>query len=1090
MAAHRVGKGKPVSFLPSGDRAAARNWLVASMARHPPSTPPFVLTTRRRSLLLLALVLPLPVAAQRPLARRADSATTESLPDSAIYHAYQYRLIGPFRGGRANAVSGVASQPFVYYVGYTGGGVWKTEDAGASWKPIADGQIRVGSIGAIAVASSDANVVYVGTGEFAVRGQSSSYGDGVYKSTDAGKTWSRIGLENTRQISRILVHPNDPNIVYVAAQGDRWKPTPDRGVYRSTDGGKMWTKVLAGVNGTSGPSELAMDPSNPRILYAAMWDEQRVPWQVRSGGPGSGIWKSADGGDTWTRLAEGLPNVMGKIGVAVSAANPERVYAIVEADKGGLYRSDDAGKTWQLLSQDRRIQTRAWYYTNVTADPQNADVVYVMNAPIMKSIDGGKTFATLAAPHGDNHQLWINPTDARLIINANDGGATISINGGKSWSTQDNQPTAQFYHMTVDDVYPYRLYSGQQDNSSVIIKSRSDAPAIGPRDWIEGPGCESANVGVDVTRARYVYGGCYVGILEEMDMETGLVRTIYPWPELDLTEPTNETRYRFNWTSPALVSQHDPDVVYFGGNVLFKTTDRGAHWAPISADLTRNDKATQGKGGVPLTNEGAGGEVYGTIVDIVESLHDANTLYVCTDDGLVQLTRDGGKTWANVTPREVPAGLANKLEISPADPATVYLAFRLDRHGDYTPYAFKSTDYGKTWIRITSGLRAGEPVRVIREDPERRGMLFAGTETGLYLSYDDGAHWQPFQRNLPAVPVTDLKIRHGDLYVATEGRAFWALDDLSALRQMTPQTMAANVHLFAPRPALLAGGPSGPTSTAGRNPPLGANFHYWLRSRTDSSLPLKLEVLDSSGRVLRAYGRGTTDSTALKPVAGLNAFQWDLRADPPTKLPGDIAIWGTATGYRVSPGRYQVRLTVGATAETQPFQVLRDPRVPAQPGAIVAARDSLARAIDARIGEIHDDVLRLRDVRTQVQSIVEHTRTLPAAATIGEHGKAIVATIDSIEPKLSTKAANGQDIINYRNGINSQYAYLLTDVEGNEVLSQPARDRFAELERLWSALRSRVDVVELQQVPAFNKLLQDAQLAGVIIPRKQAKTVM
>jgi len=1051
----------------------------------------------RIALVLALSTLALPAPAQRPPARRADSATTEGLLDSAIYHAYQYRLIGPFRGGRANAVTGVANQPFVYYAGFTGGGVWKTEDAGASWKPIADGQIDVGSIGAIAVAPSDPNVVYVGTGEFAVRGQSSSYGDGVYRSTDAGKSWKKIGLENTRQISRIVVHPNDPNVVYVAAQGDRWKPTADRGVYRSPDGGKSWTKVLAGLNGTSGPSELAMDPSNSRILYAAMWDEQRVPWQVRSGGAGSGIWKSTDGGDTWTRLTEGLPGAMGKIGIAVSAANPERVYANIEAEKGGLYRSDDAGKSWQLLSEDRRIQSRAWYYTNVTADPQNADVVYVMNAPVMKSIDGGKTFAQLAAPHGDNHQLWINPTDARLMINANDGGATISLNGGKSWSTQDNQPTAQFYHMTVDDVYPYRLYSGQQDNSSVIIKSRTDAPAIGERDWMEGPGCESANVGVDVKRARYVYGGCYVGILEEMDRETGLVRTIYPWPELDLTEPTNETRYRFNWTSPAVVSQHDPNVVYFGGNVLFKTTDRGAHWAPISPDLTRNDKATQGKGGVPFTNEGAGGEVYGTIVDIVEAANDANTLYVGTDDGLVQITRDGGKTWTNVTPKDVPAGLANKLEISPNDPATVYLAFRLDRRGDYTPYAFKSTDYGRTWTRITSGFRPGEPVRVVREDPERRGMLFAGTETGIYISYDGGAHWQILQRNLPAVPITDLKIRHGDLYVATEGRAFWALDDLSALRQTTPQTVAENVHLFAPRPALSAGGPSAPTTTAGRNPPLGANFHYWLRARPDSTLAIKLEVLDSAGRLLRSYGRGhgaaatgAVDSTALRPVAGLNAFQWDLRADPPTKLPGDIAIWGTATGYRVSPGRYQVRLTVGSSVQTHPFQVLGDPRVPAQPASMVAARDSLARAIDARIGEIHDDMLRLRDVREQVQKIVEHTRALTVTPAIGENGKAIVATIDSLEPKLSTKAANGQDIINYRNGINSQYAYLLTDVEGNEVLSQPARERFAELERLWAALRSRVDAVESQQVPAFNRLLQDSQLAGVIVPRKQTKTVM
>jgi photosystem II stability/assembly factor-like uncharacterized protein len=659
----------------------------------------------------------------------------------------------------------------------------------------------------------------------------------------------------------------------------------------------------------------------------------------------------------------------------------------------------------------------------------------------------------------------------------------------------------------VDDVYPYRLYSGQQDNSSVIIKSRSDAPVIGERDWMEGPGCESANIGVDAAHARYVYGGCYVGILQEMDTETGLVRNIYPWPQLDLTEPTNETRYRFNWTSPALVSQHDANVVYFGGNVLFKTTDRGARWTPISPDLTRNDKATQGRGGVPFTNEGAGGEVYGTIVAIVESPNDANTLYVGTDDGLVQVTRDGGKTWTNVTPKDVSVGLANKLEISPNDPATIYLAFRMDRHGDYAPYAYKSTDYGKTWTRMTNGFRPNEPVRVVREDPTRRGMLFAGTETGIYLSYDGGAHWHPIQRNLPAVPVTDLEIRHGDLYVATEGRAFWAVDDLSALRQTTPETMAKSAHLFAPRPALLAGGPSAPTTSAGRNPPLGANFQYWLRTAPDSAVAVKLEVLDPAGHVLRTYGRGKgpapaaappsdlgggggPDSAALHPVAGLNAFQWDLRANPPTKLPGNISIWGTSDGYRVSPGRYQVRLTVGSDVQTQPFQVLDDPRVPAQPPAMVAARDSLAQAIDARIGEIHDDLLRLRDVREQVQRIVEHTRELAPGAAIDASGKTIVAAIDSLEPKLSTKAANGQDIINYRNGINAQYAYLLSDVEGNEVLSQPARERFAELESLWATLRARVDTVELQQVPAFNRLLQESQLGGVIVRPKKSRTVM
>ena len=1059
----------------------------------------------RLGLLLLCAASARTVALAQPTGRgTATPASVQAASDSSAFRALQWRLIGPFRGGRANAIAGVTSQPFVYYVGYTGGGVWKTENAGASWRNISDTFFRTGSIGAIAVAESDPNVVYVGTGEHAVRGQSSSYGDGVYRSTDAGKTWTRVGLEATKQISAVRVHPSNPDLVYVAAQGDRWKGTPDRGIYRSSDGGKTWAQVLKGVNATSGASELSMDPTNPRILYAAFWDHQRLPWQVRSGGPGSGIWKSTDGGDTWTRLSEGLPKLMGKIGVAVSPANPERVFAIVEADpRGGFYRSDDAGKTWRLLSENRDIQSRPWYYMNVTADPQNADVVYVMNAPIMKSIDGGRTFTTFQATHSDNHGYWINPKDSRVMANANDGGASITVDGGRSWSSQDNQPTAQFYHVIVDDVYPYRLYSGQQDNSSVIIKSRSDGPNIGERDWQDGPGCESANIGVDRRNPRYTYGGCYQGIFEELDAETGLTRQIMAWPALALTEPTNEIRYRFNWTAPAVVSQHDARVIYHGGNVLFRTNDRGKTWAPISPDLTRNDKATQGWGGTPISNEGAGGEVYGTIVSIAESPHDAATIYVGTDDGLVQITRDGGKSWTNVTPAGLPVGLANEVEVSPHDAGTAYLAFRMDRRGDYAPYAFKSTDFGKTWTRIVNGLRANEPVRVVREDPERRGLLYAGTETGVYVSFDGGANWQTLSRNLPVVPVTDLEVRHGDLYAATEGRAFWALDDLSALRQLTPQVTASPVHLFTPRPALLAGGPSPATTSAGRNPPLGANVYYRFATAPDSAPGVKLEFLDAAGKVLQTYTStsGVAPGTPPTPFgppprprveakAGLNAFQWDLRAEPPTTLPGGIAMFGgPTTGYRVSPGRYQVRLTAGTTVATQPLEVRADPRLTVS-AAEVAARDSMARAINARVNEIHDALIRVRDVKEQVTQFVDRAKDAPNASAIADKGKVIGQKVDTIGPKLSTKAANGQDIINFRNGINAQYVFMLGNVEGNDVLTQPVRERFIELERLWNALRTEVDVLESQDVPAFNKLLQEGNVQGVIVPKPKPKTVM
>ncbi|HVT39187.1 MAG TPA: glycosyl hydrolase [Gemmatimonadaceae bacterium] len=1022
--------------------------------------------------------------------------------DSSLFRAMQWRNIGPFRGGRANAIAGVTGQPYVYYGGYTGGGVWKTDDAGHNWRNISDGFFHTSSIGSIAVAESDPNVVYVGTGEHAVRGQSSTWGDGVYKTTDAGKTWKHVGLAATRQIAQVRVHPMNPEIVYVAAQGDRWKGTPDRGIYRSLDGGKTWALVLKGENATSGASDLSMDPTNPRILYAAFWDHQRLPWQVRSGGPGSGIWKSTDGGDSWTRLGEGLPKLLGKIGVAVSPANPERLFAIVEAEKGGLFRSDDAGMTWRLLSEDRLIQTRSWYYMNITADPVNADVVWVINAPLTKSIDGGRTFTTQPSLHGDNHQLWINPKDPRYLANANDGGASISLDGGKSWSTQDNQPTAQFYHVIVDDAYPYRLYSGQQDNSAVVIKSRSDGFAITAADWFDGPGCESANIGVDRKNPRFVYGGCYQGILDELDVQTGLRRQIMPWPELTLTEPTDKVRYRFNWTAPAVVSQHNANTVYHGGNVLFRTTDRGKTWIPISPDLTRNDKATQGWGGTPITNEGAGGEVYGTIVTIAESAQDAKTIYVGTDDGLVQLTRDGGKTWTNVTPSGVGVGLSNELEVSPHDPGTVYLAFRLDRRGDYAPYPMKSADYGKTWTRIAAGLREGEPVRVIREDPERRGLLYAGTETGVYVSFNGGASWQPFSQNLPVTPVTGLEVRHDDLYASTEGRAFWALDDLSAVRQLSDEVVRKAAHLFAPRAALLVGGGSGAAPGAGRNPPSGATVFFSLAAVPDSSTSMQLQFLDARGAVLRTYrrggdaagggrgGRGGGSGASLAPRAGLNAFQWDLRSEPPTALPGNITIWGaTGGGYRVPPGRYQVRLTVGALVHTQPLEVRQDPRLGTSIGD-VASRDTVSRAIVARITEIHESLLRVRDLKDQVSKFVDRTKDAPTAPAIAGKGKEITGKIDAIDPRLSTKAANGQDVINYRNGINAQYAFLLGNIEGNDALTQPMRERFAELEKMWNSLKTEIDVLEVQDIGAFNKLLQAAQVEGVILPRPKPKIAM
>lgn len=1027
------------------------------------------------------------IASVPALPARLHAQTNTLNADTTIYTATSWRNIGPWRGGRSVAVAGIASQPLTYFAGYTGGGLWRTDDAGISWRSISDGFFRTGSVGAIAVAPSDVNVMFVGMGEHAIRGQSSTYGDGVYKSTDQGRTWRNVGLTATRQISAVRIHPQNPDVVYAAAQGDRWKGTPDRGIYRTTDGGKTWSLVLEGENATSGASDLSMDPTNPRILYAALWDHQRVPWQVRSGGAGSGIWKSLDGGDTWSRLTQGLPKLMGKIGVAVSPANPDRVFAIVEAEQGGLFRSDDAGKTWRLLSGDRLIQTRSWYYMKVIADPKNAEVVWVLNAPIMRSIDGGRTFASVPATHGDNHALWINPDDPRYMINGNDGGASVTLDAAKSWSAQDNQPTSQFYHVTVDDDFPYKLYSGQQDNSSVVIRSRSNSGSIGERDWWSGAGCESANIGVSAKNPRYVYGGCYQGLIDELDQETWLSREVMAYPEMNLIEPTDKTKYRFNWTAPIVVSQHNDQVVFHGANVLFRTRDRGQSWAPISPDLTCNDKTRQGWGGTPITNEGAGGEVYGTIFVIEESPHDANTIYVGTDDGVVQVTRDGGATWTNITPGAAGDGLVNEMEVSPHDASTVYVAFRKDRIGDPAPHVFKSTDGGRTWTRIVSGLREGEPVRVVREDTERRGLLYAGTETGVYVSYNGGARWQPFSGNLPVVPVTDLEVRHGDLIASTEGRSFWILDDLSTLRQHADSVIAAAAHLYRPRIALLPGGTGGGGGfggrNAGRNPPNGAVVFYRLSVAPDSADTLKVEFLDGRGRVVRSLSnKEGMGSARLAPRAGVNNVTWDLRRPAPTTLPGVLLFGAPNGGARVSPGMYQVRLSVGSVTRNQPLEVRLDPRIEATP-AQVAERDSVANLLIARIGEMHDAVNRVRDIKSQVQGFVTRTKDADSAKAIATTGGAIVKKVDTLDPRLTTKAQNGQDIINYTNGLNGQFGFLLGQVEGNPVLTQGARQRLVELEQLWRGLRGDVEGVE-SDVDAFNRLLQAAKVEGVIGKKK------
>jgi photosystem II stability/assembly factor-like uncharacterized protein len=1008
-------------------------------------------------------------------------------PDSADFAALRWRNIGPFRGGRAVAVSGVPGDPLTYYMGATGGGVWKTTDAGETWENISDGWFGTGSVGAIAVAESDPNVVYVGMGEHAVRGVATSHGDGVYRSTDGGRTWKHLGLERTRHIARIRVHPANPDLVWVAAQGAVHGPTPDRGIYRSKDGGATWEKVLF-VSDRAGASELALDVRNPRILYAAFWDHLRRPWVVESGGPGSGIWKSTDGGDTWKKLASGLPPLMGKIGLDVSRANPDRVYAVIEAEDGGVYRSDDAGATWRRTAADRIVQTRSWYYMEIYADPQDEETVYVMNAPFLRSIDGGRTFTDVRVPHGDNHDLWINPANNRNLVNANDGGANISFNGGRTWSTQENQPTAQFYRVSADNRFPYWLYGGQQDNSSVSIASAAPG-GITWKDWHPVSGCESAYLAFDPDRPDKVLGGCYQGLIDVWDRTTGEVKPVMAYPFLGLGTFPRDQKYRFNWNAPIIASPHDARTIYHAGNVLFRTRDAGQSWDVISPDLTRNEAEKHGAGGGPITNEGAGGENYNTILYVAESPRAAGTIWVGTDDGLVQLTRDNGQTWTNVTPPAAGEGMVNAIEASPHDAGTAYVAFTKYKYNDFTPHIWRTADYGRTWTRIVNGIAPEAWVRVVREDPERRGLLYAGTELGMFLSFDDGASWRSWQLNLPLVPVTDLLVKGSDLAAATQGRAFWILDDLSVVRQMTPATRAAAAHLYAPRPTVMGafggGGPPGqaPPRT-GANPPAGAQFFVQVREAPRELV--KLEILDGGGQVIRTYASDpkATGNESLSRIdsleAGLNRLSWDLRRESLPRVP-DLFVYGSLNGRIVPPGRYTARVSIGTTVLSTDFELRPDPRRTAALADYAAQEEFLGRAA-AAAEAIHRNVIDVREVRTQIGAVLERTKEHARTDTIRSAGTALIARIDTVEGDLvQPKQKTFQDVINFRNRLNAQFIALLESVDGTEPpLTRGARERLTDLLGEWARHEATLQVI-MRDVAGFNRLLEQLGIPPVSV---------
>ncbi len=1015
--------------------------------------------------------------------------------DQQLFKGMEWRNIGPFRGGRSVAAAGVVSDPFAYYFGGVGSGVWKTTDAGTTWRNISDSTFGTSSVGAIEVAPSDPNVVYVGMGEHAVRGVMTSHGDGVYRSTDAGRTWQHLGLERTRAISRVRVHPTDPDLVYVAAQGAPYGATEDRGIYRSADGGTTWEKVLY-VSESAGASDLAMDPNNPRILYAALWDHLRLPWEVRSGGPGSGIWKSTDGGDTWRQLTKGFPEVIGKTSVSV-AANSDRVYAMVEADpEGGLYRSEDGGENWRLVSDSWDIRHRAWYYTEVYSDPRNSDVVWVLAAPVMKSIDGGRTFTRVRTPHGDNHDLWINPTNSDYMINANDGGANVSLNGGASWSTQQNQPTAQFYRVNTDNRFPYYVYGGQQDNSSVAIASQAPG-GIGWKDWHAVAGCESAYVVFDPDNPVRNYGGCYMGQIMEWDERTGSSRNIMAYPQLPAALASRDMKYRFNWNAPIVVSQHDPNVMYHAGNVLLKSTNRGNTWTEVSPDLTRNEDDKQGPGGGPITNEGAGGEIYNAIMYVAESPHDAGTLWVGSDDGLVHVTRDGGGTWNNVTPDGMGVGLVNAIDVSPHDAASAYVVFTRYKFNDFTPHIYKTNDYGEGWEHVTNGIAEEAHVRVVREDPARRGLLYAGTETGLYVSWDDGDHWQSLQLNMPLTPITDLKIqeRDNDLVAATQGRSFWILDDLAPLQQADSRIAEEDLHLFNPHAAYRVagfGGFGGFGGTVGTNPPAGAVIDLYVAGVSDSTPPpVTLEILDGQGAVIRSYSSSksvdSVDAMQLKP--GHNRVAWNLRHETVENVPGQY-VFGTLQGRRVVPGTYEVRLLQGDVTQTASLEVRADPRATTTLAGF-REQDDLMVAIGEHLAAIHRGVIRLRDVRDQIEELVDRTADGEGGEAIADAGGPLVEQLSAMEDSLIQKrTVDGQTVINFPSRLNFHYTYLRGAVDGAEgMVTDGSREMFADLSEQWTRHRAELDVLLGPELDEFNRIVSEHGIPAVIVRQAERRII-
>jgi len=1027
--------------------------------------------------------------------------TAHSQNINSYFKPLKYRNIGPFRGGRSNTASGVVNNPLTYYMGTTGGGLWKTDDTGQRWTNISDGFFKTGSVGAVAVSESNPNVVYCGMGEHAVRGVMTSYGDGVYKSTDAGKTWQKIGLDKTQQIARIIINPINPDIVYVAAQGAYQAPTNERGIYKSVDGGKTWKKVLF-VNKLTGCSDLSIDANNPQVLYASMWQHQRTPWKMISGGAGSGLYKSADGGETWHKMTQGLPKEMGKMAIAVSRANSDKVFAVIESDsnkdKGGLFVSENAGKSWHRVSDDNRLTQRAWYYIKVTADPNDENVVYVMSAQALRSIDGGKTWKLLHGTHGDFHELWINPKNSNNMVIANDGGAAISFNKGKTWSTQSNMPTAQIYRINADNLFPYNIYGGQQDNSSVRIASLSlGRRGITTQDWTYSAGGESAFLAFNPDNPRYVMGGSYLGTIEVLDMKAKASTQIMEAPIQYLGREARNMKYLFDWNAPIIRSKFEPNTFYHGAQMVLKTTDMGKTWTEISPDLTRNLDDKQGNGGGPYTNEAVGAENYGALSYIKESPTEKGVIWTGSNDGFVYLTRDNGAHWKNVTPKGLKQTLINAIEVSTHNPATAYIATTRYKFNDFTPAIYKTTNYGKTWTNISTGIPYGAYTRVVREDKVRKDLLYAGTETGIYISFNGGKMWQPLQLNLPVTPITDLMVHKGNLIVATSGRSFWILDDLSVLEQYKPQNKT--IKLYKPKPAIYGSWRSplngnnpkfkGTNPFSGVNPANGVVIYYNLPKLADST-KVTLQIKNDKGVLIRSFSSikdksfkkwdgGPAPTPTLSKKESLNRFVWDMRY--PT-MPGikNVYVEASFNGHKAPPGKYIAQLKVGNKILSTNVTILKNPLYKTEKGQF-KTYDAFMTAMEKNLTDMHHKVNRLKKIQDQVKNIILLLKKAKGHEALVKDGNNLLKQLITWdEAMVQRKSKAYDDVENFPNKFTTEYLFLINQTESSiPRVNKSSIDRKAVLDLRWEKLNSTAKALLSTAIPKFNKQLWQAGVGAI-----------